>query len=50
MTAAICGMPCADSTGPELAAYYDNNMAICGGEAYAWSGNETPRAPSEIHW
>ena len=32
----------ADSSTPRLAAYYDRHMAICGGEAYEWSGDETP--------
>lgn len=33
----------ADSSTPRLAAYYDRHMAICGGEAYEWSGDDAPR-------
>ncbi len=33
----------ADSSGPRLAAYYDGFMAICGGDAYDWSGESPPR-------
>jgi hypothetical protein len=33
----------ADSSTPRLAAYYDRHMAICGGEAYEWSGDDPPR-------
>ena len=32
----------ADSSTPRLAAYYDRQLAICGGDAYAWSGEAKP--------
>ena len=33
----------ADSSSPLLAAYYDRQMAIVGGEVYAWRGDDVPR-------
>jgi alpha-tubulin suppressor-like RCC1 family protein len=33
----------ADSSSPRLASYYHRHLAICGGEAYEWSGDEQPR-------
>lgn len=33
----------ADSSTPRLASYYDRHMAICGGDAYEWSGDDQPR-------
>lgn len=32
----------ADSTTPRLAAYYDRQLAICDGDAYAWTGPAAP--------
>ena len=32
----------ADSSTPALASYYDRHMAICGGDAYEWSGEGVP--------
>ncbi len=32
----------ADSSTPRLAAYYDRQVAICDGDAYAWSGRGAP--------
>jgi len=32
-----------DSSSPLLAAYYDRQMAIIGGDTYAWHGDETPK-------
>ena len=34
----------ADSSGEQLASYYDRHMAIIGGTAYGWSGNDRPTA------
>lgn len=34
----------ADSSGEQLASYYDRQMAISGGIAYGWSGSERPTA------
>jgi len=34
--------PWADSSGEQLAAYYDRYMAIVGGTAYGWTGKERP--------
>lgn len=34
----------ADSSGPQLASYYDRHMAISAGVAWGWSGNERPTA------
>ncbi|MFT5221309.1 MAG: alpha-tubulin suppressor-like RCC1 family protein [Planctomycetota bacterium] len=33
----------ADSSGPSLAGYYDDFMAICNGNAYEWSDTDEPR-------
>jgi alpha-tubulin suppressor-like RCC1 family protein len=33
----------ADSSTPRLAAYYDRHLAICAGDAYEWTGNDTPK-------
>jgi alpha-tubulin suppressor-like RCC1 family protein len=33
----------ADSSTPRLAAYYDRYLAICAGDAYAWTGEDTPK-------
>ena len=47
-TAAIVALACtaapalADSSTSRLAAYYDRQLAICGGDAYAWSGRSRP--------
>ncbi len=32
----------ADSTGPQLASYYDRHMAMLGGVAYGWTGRSQP--------
>lgn len=32
----------ADSSTPRLAAYYDRQLAICDGDAYAWTGRAAP--------
>jgi alpha-tubulin suppressor-like RCC1 family protein len=40
---ALAGNAHADSSTPALAAYYDRQMAICGGDAYEWTGDQTPR-------
>lgn len=34
----------ADASGGQLASYYDRHMAISGGIAYGWTGNERPTA------
>jgi hypothetical protein len=39
----LTGSAFADSASPLLAAYYDRQMAIVGGVAYAWKGNDTPK-------
>ena len=36
----------ADSSSPNLAAYYDRQMAIVGGQIYAWKGRNPPKAIS----
>ena len=33
----------ADSSGPRLAAYYERFLAVCGSNAYEWSGDAQPR-------
>lgn len=38
-----CGNARADSSSPTLAAYYDRQMAIVGGIAYAWEDDDAPR-------
>lgn len=38
------GQPClADSSGRDLASYYDRHMAIIGGAAFGWTGSHQPR-------
>ncbi|NNE23895.1 MAG: hypothetical protein HKN11_14935 [Rhizobiales bacterium] len=48
--AALAGGPAgADSSSPLLAAYYDRQMAIVGGQGYYWTGNNQPeRLPFEV--
>ncbi|WP_300449795.1 hypothetical protein [Accumulibacter sp.] len=44
LVAAIVGPAAvADSSGEQLAAYYDRHMAIVAGTAYGWSGSERPQ-------
>ena len=39
-----CGAPAlGDSSSPLLAAYYDRQMAIVGGEVYGWRGDDPPQ-------
>jgi alpha-tubulin suppressor-like RCC1 family protein len=33
----------ADSSTPRLAAYYDRYLAVCAGDAYQWTGEDTPK-------
>lgn len=40
---AIASPVCSDSSSPLLAAYYDRQMAIIDGNAYAWRGDELPK-------
>ena len=44
LAALAAGTVLADSSTPRLAAYYERHLAICGGDAYEWSGDELPRA------
>jgi hypothetical protein len=43
LAAGATGTAVADSSTPLLASHYDRHMAICGGDAYEWSGEDTPR-------
>jgi hypothetical protein len=39
----LCGSPArADSSGPQLASYYDRHMALLDGAAHGWEGREQP--------
>ena len=42
LAASCTGSAGADSSTPLLASYYDRHMAICGGDAYEWSGDGKP--------
>jgi hypothetical protein len=40
----VFAQPCrADSSGPELASYYERHMAIVDGAAFGWTGSDPPR-------
>jgi alpha-tubulin suppressor-like RCC1 family protein len=43
LAATFTGKAVADSSTPLLASYYDRHMAICGGDAYEWSGDGQPK-------
>ena len=43
LAASGTGKAVADSSTPLLASYYDRHMAICGGDAYEWSGDGKPK-------
>jgi len=43
LTGAFASPAHADSSSPLLAAYYDRQMAIIGGNTYAWRGDGTPQ-------
>jgi alpha-tubulin suppressor-like RCC1 family protein len=43
LAASCTGGAFADSSTPLLASYYDRHMAICGGDAYEWSGDGKPK-------
>lgn len=40
--ASVAPTAAADSSTPRLAAYYDRQLAICDGDAYAWTGRNAP--------
>ena len=42
LAACTSGTAMADSSPPRLASYYDRHLAICGGDAYEWSGDGKP--------
>jgi alpha-tubulin suppressor-like RCC1 family protein len=43
LAASGTGSAVADSSTPLLASYYDRHLAICGGDAYEWSGDGQPK-------
>jgi alpha-tubulin suppressor-like RCC1 family protein len=42
LAASCTGRAVADSSTPLLASYYERHLAICGGDAYEWSGDGKP--------
>ena len=44
LAASCTGWAVADSSTPLLASYYERHLAICGGDAYEWSGDGKPAA------